>query len=83
MQVERTDAWRKVREGEDREKSQESLELIGNHKLVSGERVSNTWATCPEVGNNCSKGQLIPHVVRDSFLGRKDFGPLWEGLAAD
>ena len=31
--------------------------------LVSGERVSNTWVICPKVGNNCSKGQLIPHVV--------------------
>ena len=32
--------------------------------LVSGGRVSNTWVICPKVGNNCSKGQLIPHVIR-------------------
>ena len=31
--------------------------------LYSGERVSNTWVTCPEVGDNSSKGLLIPHVV--------------------
>ena len=32
----------------------------------SGERVSNTWATCPEVGDNPSKGGLIPHDISDS-----------------
>ena len=31
---------------------------------VSGERVSNTWVICPKVGNNSSKGLLIPHVVQ-------------------
>jgi hypothetical protein len=30
---------------------------------VSGGRVSNTWVICPKVGNNCSKEQLIPHVL--------------------
>ncbi len=38
-------------------------------KTPSGERVSNALVTCPEVGDNGSKGQLIPHVVvevRDS-----------------
>jgi len=35
---------------------------------VSGERLSNAWVTCPEVGNNCPKGWLIPHVVISSFL---------------
>ena len=29
----------------------------------SGERVSNALVTCPEVGDNSSKGLLIPHVV--------------------
>ena len=28
----------------------------------SGERVSNTWVTYPEVRDNGSKGLLIPHV---------------------
>jgi hypothetical protein len=30
---------------------------------VSGERVSNTWVTCPEEGDNHWKRWLIPHVV--------------------
>ena len=30
---------------------------------LSGERVSNTWVTCPEVWDNSSKGLLIPHVL--------------------
>ena len=29
----------------------------------SGERVSNALVICPEVGDNSSKGLLIPHVV--------------------
>ena len=29
----------------------------------SGERVSNALVTCPEVGDNSSKGLLIPHVT--------------------
>ncbi len=29
--------------------------------LVSGGRVSNTWVTCPEVGDNIWKQVLIPH----------------------
>ena len=31
---------------------------------VSGERVSNAWVICPEVGDSCSKGQIIPHKLR-------------------
>jgi hypothetical protein len=31
--------------------------------LVSGKRVSNTLATCPEVRDNGSKGPLIPDVI--------------------
>ena len=45
------------------EKSRETLEEVGTSKPASGERVSNTWVICPEVGNNCSKGQPIPHVI--------------------
>jgi hypothetical protein len=30
---------------------------------LSGERVSNALVTCPEEGDNSSKGLLIPHVV--------------------
>lgn len=28
---------------------------------MSGERVSNTWVTCPEEGDNTWKQVLIPH----------------------
>ncbi len=31
----------------------------------SGERVSNALVTCPEEGDNSSKGLLIPHVVSE------------------
>ena len=30
---------------------------------LSGERVSNALVTCPEEGDNSSKGLLIPHDV--------------------
>jgi hypothetical protein len=30
---------------------------------VSGERVSNTWVTCPEERDNYWKRWLIPHVI--------------------
>ena len=51
----------------------------------SGERVSNTLVTCPEAGDNSSKGLLIPHVdvcVREGCLkeGSQEL-PLWEGPA--
>ena len=31
--------------------------------IPSGERVSNALVTCPEAGDNSSKGLLIPHVI--------------------
>ncbi len=31
--------------------------------MDSGERVSNAWVTCPRVGDNSSKGGLIPNTV--------------------
>jgi hypothetical protein len=31
---------------------------------ISGERVSNALVTCPEAGDNSSKGLLIPHEVQ-------------------
>ncbi len=44
----------------------------------SGERVSNALVTCPEEGDNSSKGLLIPHViekVRGFFIkGESHFG---------
>ena len=42
--------------------------------IVSGGRLSNAWVTCPEVGNNCPKGWLIPHVVTGSFQSPKPQG---------
>ena len=30
---------------------------------LSGERVSNAWATCPLDGDNIPKGVLIPNVT--------------------
>ncbi len=38
----------------------------GTHLAIgefSGERVRNALVTCPEEGDNSSKGLLIPHVV--------------------
>ena len=38
----------------------------GGHLAIddfSGERVRNALVTCPEGGDNSSKGLLIPHVV--------------------
>ena len=32
----------------------------------SGERVSNTWITCLEVGDNSGKPELIPHILTKS-----------------
>jgi hypothetical protein len=39
-------------------KSNGELEIV-----LSGERVSNALVTCPEDGDNSSKGLLIPDVV--------------------
>jgi hypothetical protein len=52
--------------------------------LISGERVSNTWATCPRLRDNASKEVLIPNT---NFLGilevGKFFGLGWaRGLSA-
>ncbi len=33
----------------------------GGNPQSSGERVSNAWIICPEVGNNQGKLWLIPH----------------------
>ena len=46
----------------------------------SGERVSNTWAICPEDGDNLGKPGLIPDTLLGGHpLGRK--GP--QGLLQD
>ncbi len=53
-----------VLERVDCEKSLEPLKGADALLPGSGERVSNTWVICLKVGNNCPKGQLIPHVVQ-------------------
>jgi hypothetical protein len=49
----------------------------------SGGRVSNTWVTCLEVGDNHGKPWLIPHGPKDMgmFLGKALV--LREGPASD
>ena len=48
---------------------------------VSGERVRNTWVIYPEVGDSWSKGQVIPHELREEERG--DSLSLWDEPAAD
>ncbi len=33
-------------------------------RVESGERVSNTWVTCPETGDNRGKLRLIPQMSK-------------------
>ena len=40
-----------------------SNETVGATLQFSGGRVSNTWVTCPEVGNTSGKLELIPHDI--------------------
>src|SRR6266513_1391574 len=50
--------------------------------VPSGERVSNTWATCPLVGDNTEKSVLIPHVITDGIVGEKSSNARVGGPAA-
>ncbi len=54
------------------EKSLEALDRLEASMSVSGERMSNTWVICLKVGNNCSKEQLIPHVIQQWMKGSSD-----------
>ncbi len=56
----------------DDEKSLEAVKQLETLMSVSGERVGNTWVICLKVGNNCSKGQLIPHVIQQWMKGSSD-----------
>ena len=38
--------------------------IFFGREFPSGERVSNALVTCLEVGDNSSKGLLIPHGIR-------------------
>ena len=84
MHASRTDRrGAEASEGVRGEKSSRALEGVGALVLVSGERVSNTWVICPREGNNCSKGQLIPHKVRRESYERSRETLLGEEPAAD
>jgi len=58
------------------------VERIMNLFMVSGDLVSTSWVTCPEMGDNFLKGKLIPHVVAGSSdpstkgFGRFRMGPV-------
>ncbi len=41
----------------------------------SGGRVSNAWVTCPLVGDNFAKAELIPNVVLLRMEGGPKVGP--------
>src|ERR1700759_4265199 len=45
---------------------------------ISGERVSNTWVTCPPLWDNSGKPGLIPDMTRGGIAsGGKFFGGGW------
>ena len=50
--------------------------LAVNHLRVgiSGERVSNTWATCPHLWDNPGKPELIPDT---NLLGIREVGKIY------
>ena len=50
---------------------------------ASGGRVSNTYVTCPNVGDNSPKGELIPHMVAGETPVDKSLRARSEGRAAD
>ncbi len=49
---------------------------------VSGERVSNTWATCPRLWNNSGKPGLMPDIHMLGHLGVCKDLSVWDGPAA-
>ncbi len=53
----------------------------GSNPQSSGERVSNAWITCLEVGDNSGKLELIPHMTERSKGGA--ILPPQEGSAFD
>ncbi len=53
----------------------------GSNTQSSGERVSNAWIICPEVGDNPGKLGLIPHDTERS-KGAARLSP-WEESAFD
>ena len=48
----------------------------------SGERVSNTWATCPRHWDNTGKPVLIPDTLGGSHDLPRKAPTVWDGPAA-
>ena len=48
----------------------------------SGERVSNTWATCPSLWDNLGKPGLIPDTLDGSHDPTRKAPADWDGPAA-
>ncbi len=59
-----------------------SRTLISACGVMSGERVSNTWATCPRLWDNSKKLGLIPDVHRLPHGGGWKGFPAGDGPAA-
>ena len=49
---------------------------------ISGERVSNTWATCPRLWDNPKKLGLIPDMSSRRMVGGGKVFPAGDGPAA-
>ena len=45
-----------------------SSETLPSGGCSSGERVSNTWATCPQLWDNSKKLGLIPDMTADRMV---------------
>ena len=54
----------------------------GFGREYSGERVSNTWATCPRLWNNSRKRVLMPDTLVESHGLAKKGPQVRDGLAA-
>ena len=59
-----------------------SRTLIHLRVVMSGERVSNTWATCPRLWDNSKKLGLIPDVTADRMVWWWKGFPAGDGPAA-
>ena len=51
-------------------------------RLARGERVSNTWATCPRLWDNSGKPGLIPDILDPPHEGSRKAPTAWDGPAA-
>ena len=49
---------------------------------ISGERVRNTWATCPRLRDNTGKPVLIPDTLGTSHGDPRKAPTAWDGPAA-